>query len=174
MIRFVAAGVGMAAVLALSSVVGAHPGHQQPAAPSAPGAASSGVPTRDAVTTAAMFATALTKGDEITVKGLLAEDVVIYESGGQESSREEYAAHHMKADMAFLAGSKIEILDRKHGESGDLAWVLTRSRISGAHDGKPFDLYSTESLVLKRAAGAWKIVHIHWSSQPVARSSGER
>lgn len=120
----------------------------------------------DPAATATAFSAALAAGDEAAVKEMLAPDVLIYEAGGQESSRDEYTAHHMKGDMAFLAGAKAQVLDRKHGTSGDLAWVATRSRITGTHKEQPFDLYSTESLVLKRAAGGWRIVHVQWSSRP--------
>lgn len=125
----------------------------------------------DPAGTAAAFSAAIVAGDEATAKSLLDPDVLIYESGGQESSRDEYAAHHMKGDMAFLAKARIEVLDRKHGTSGDLAWVATRSRITATHKDKAVDIFSTESLVLKRAPGSWRIVHIQWSSRPVAPKS---
>lgn len=121
----------------------------------------------DPLGTANAFHTALASGDEATVKSLLAPDVLIYESGGQESSRDEYTSHHMKGDMAFLAASQIQVIERKHGVNDDLAWVATRSRITGTHKDKPVDIYSTESLVLKRMPGGWRVVHIHWSSKPV-------
>jgi ketosteroid isomerase-like protein len=119
----------------------------------------------DAPGTAAAFATGLAAGDEATVKSLLAPDVLIYESGGQEASLAEYAAHHMKADMEFLTQAKSQVLDRKHDNSGDLAWVATRTRVTGTYKDKPLDLYSTETLVLKRGPGGWRIVHIQWSSR---------
>jgi len=125
----------------------------------------------DPVGTASAFGAALARGDEVTVKSLLAPDVLIYESGGQEGSRDEYAAHHLKADMAFLAGAQVRVLDRKHGVSGDLAWVATRSRIAGMHKDKPVDVFSTETLVLKRAPGGWRIAHIQWSSRPAEAKS---
>ncbi len=43
---------------------------------------------------------ALASGDSVTALELLAEDVVIYESGGVEASREEYRSHHLPPDMA--------------------------------------------------------------------------
>lgn len=122
----------------------------------------------DPLAVATAFSAAIASGDEATVKALLAPDVLIYESGGQEGSRDEYAAHHLKSDMAFLAKAQIRVLDRKHGASGDLAWVATRSRITGMARDTPVDLYSTESLVLKRLPGGWQIVHVQWSSRPVA------
>lgn len=120
----------------------------------------------DPVGTADAFSAALVAGDEATVKRLLAPDVLIYESGGQESSRDEYAAHHMKADMAFLARSQSQVIERKHGATGELAWVATRTRITGTHKDRPVDLYSTETLVLRRDPEGWRIVHLQWSSRP--------
>ena len=120
----------------------------------------------DPLSTAKALGAALAAADEATVKSLLAPDVLIYESGGQESSREEYMSHHMKGDMAFLANAQIQVIERKHGVNEDLAWVATRSRIMGKHKDQPVDVYSTETLVLKREPGAWRIVHIQWSSRP--------
>jgi len=120
----------------------------------------------DPLSTAKALSAALAAADEATVKSLLAPDVLIYESGGQESSREEYMSHHMKGDMAFLANAQIQVIERKHGVNEDLAWVATRSRIMGKHKDQPVDVYSTETLVLKREPGAWRIIHIQWSSRP--------
>ncbi len=115
------------------------------------------------------FEAAIVKGDEATAKTLLAPDVLIYESGGQETSRDEYAAHHMKGDMAFLAGSKREVLSRASGGNDQHAWVTTRSRITGRHKDKDVDILSTESMMLKNTSEGWRIVHIHWSSRPASK-----
>lgn len=122
----------------------------------------------DPLSTAKAFGAAIAAGDEATVKSLLAPNVLIYESGGQESSRDEYMSHHMKGDMAFLANAQVQVIDTRHEISNDLAWVATRSRIMGKHKDQPIDLYSTETLVLKREPGAWRIVHVQWSSRPVS------
>ena len=119
------------------------------------------------VAQAEAFQRALVAGDEAAIGNLLAPEVLIYESGGQESSREEYMSHHMKGDMAFLGKSHVRVIERKHGTSGDLAWVATRSRITGVHRDKPVDVYSTESLVLQRQPAGWRIVHVQCSSRPV-------
>lgn len=115
------------------------------------------------------FEAAIAKGDEAAA-ALLAPGVLIYESGGQESSREEYVSHHMKSDMAFLAGSKREMLSRSEGGDDQHAWVATRSRIVARHQGKDVDLFSTGSVMLKRTPEGWRIVHIHWSSRPAAKA----
>ena len=121
----------------------------------------------DPIGTVNAFQAAVANGDEGIAKNLLAPDVLIYESGGQERSRDEYTSHHMKGDMAFLGKAQIQRLDQKQHGHADLAVVSTRSRITGQHKDKAVDIHSTETMVLKRIAGGWQIVHIHWSSRPV-------
>ena len=112
------------------------------------------------------FDRAVAAADEARVRALLAPDVLIYESGGQEASLAEYAASHMKADMEFMSKVKGTVIDRKHGAAGELAWVATRRRMTGSYADKPIDVYSTETMVLRREQAGWRIVHIQWSSQP--------
>ena len=45
------------------------------------------------------FHAALGSGDAAAVLALLAEDVVVLEEGGAERSRDEYAGHHLPADI---------------------------------------------------------------------------
>jgi ketosteroid isomerase-like protein len=54
---------------------------------------------------------------------------------------------------------------RRAGRSdGAIAWIATESRTTGTYKGKTIDLTATETMILRRAGGTWKIVHIHWSS----------
>lgn len=115
------------------------------------------------------FEAAIVRGDEAAANALLMPDVLIYESGGQETSRDQYAAHHMKGDMAFLSVSKREVLSRASGGDDRHAWVSTRSRITGRHKDKDVDVFSTESMMLKNTPEGWRIVHIHWSSRPASK-----
>lgn len=110
------------------------------------------------------FHNALSGGDRATVTGLLAPGVIIFESGGAEISRDEYASHHLGADMEFAKATKMEVVDSQAGEAGDAAWVLTRSRTSGTFKDKKVNLRGTETMLLRKTADGWRIVHIHWSS----------
>lgn len=116
------------------------------------------------------FHVALSKGDEAAVSRLLDPAVLIMEGGNVERSREEYAGHHLKADAQFMRSVKYT-LERQTGDSlGDLAWVASEAALTGESNGKRLNLISTESLVLKRSAGGWRIVHIHWSSRDRAKA----
>lgn len=117
------------------------------------------------------FHVALSRGDSSAALALLAPDVVIYESGGVEASRDEYRSHHLAADIQFSAATTREVVTQRSGTDGDLAWVLSQSRTSGTFGDRRIDSRGTETMLLKRTADGWKIVHIHWSSRPV-RSDG--
>ena len=49
---------------------------------------------------------------------------------------------------------------------GAMDWVGTESISTHDKDGKPSSSLSTETMLLKKTAQGWKIVHIHWSSRP--------
>lgn len=112
------------------------------------------------------FQIALKSGDAAAVQHWLVPEVLIYEGGGAERSRDEYAGHHLGADMAFMKDARIDVLKRSSGGDADTAWVTTESRIRGkSSKGKPLDVASTETALLRKTSAGWRIVHLHWSSQ---------
>ncbi|MEE8426485.1 MAG: DUF2231 domain-containing protein [Woeseiaceae bacterium] len=142
---------------------------QEPA-PSSPAAHDHGsqavdVPTDGPVFALNFFHAALNSGDEQTVMAVLSPDVLIFESGGAERSRAEYASHHMKSDMAFLAQMGHDQIGQAVSEQEDTAWIVTESRIYGRYKDKDIDIVSIETAVLERGEDGWKIVHLHWSSR---------
>lgn len=112
------------------------------------------------------FSTALQAGDLTSAGSLLAEDVLILESGGAERTREEYLGGHAGHDAQFLKAAHVQLIHRTARIEGELAWVGTESELHASKDGKPMTLLSTETMVLKNTPNGWRIVHIHWSSRP--------
>ena len=110
------------------------------------------------------MAQAIASGNIGELKQLLDERVVIFESGNVESSLAEYESHHMKSDIEFMAEMNVEVLTRDVIDLGDSATVISRSRIAGNYANRAIDLVNTETLVVQERGGAWKVVHIHWSS----------
>lgn len=118
----------------------------------------------NAAETVDSFQKRLAQGDVNGAAQLLDPSVLIFESGDAETSRAEYASHHLKSDAAFLKNAEVRRLSRTGNASGNFAWVATESELktSGA---KPVDLISTETMVLQRGPEGWRVAHIHWSSR---------
>jgi hypothetical protein len=114
------------------------------------------------------FQDALKRGDRAKVLALLAPEAQISE-GGETQSGQDYAAHHLGEDIAFLKDAKVNLISRTSMAMGDSAQVVSESKVEATSKGKPLTLRSHEQMTLKRIGGTWKIAAIHWSSQ---RASG--
>lgn len=150
------------------SLTAAHPGPHD--APRMPNSATSGAPV-DASTpvgTVMAFHAALASGDADAALTHLAEDVIIFESGGVESSRAEYASHHLKADAAFSAAVPRTLVSRTDGMQGDMAWVMSVETVTGTYRTRAISSRSVETMMLRQVNGQWRIVHIHWSSADIS------
>lgn len=137
----------------------------EPAKPTAASSTSLPPAARAAALVVDGFHAALAAGDTDKALGLLAPDVLIVEEGGAERSRAEYAGHHLAADAAFTRAVPSTPLSRSGQAEGDLAYIVSESRMTGVYGGKPVDRLSAETMVLRHDPTGWKIVHIHWSSR---------
>lgn len=112
------------------------------------------------------FHAALAAGNVSTALGHLGDDAIVFESGGVEQGKAEYASHHAAADAAFAKAVPSRTVRRSGRASGDTAWILSEGRTTGTYKGKPVDRVTTETMLLRREGGVWRIVHVHWSSAP--------
>jgi ketosteroid isomerase-like protein len=110
------------------------------------------------------FQSALQRGDTKAALDFLADDALIFEAGGVERSKAEYAAHHLAADAAFSQAVPASITRRSGEAVENAAWIATEGTTTGTYKGKPVDRRTVETMVLRRTTAGWKIVHIHWSS----------
>ena len=110
------------------------------------------------------FHQALKGGDKALARSLLADNVLIFEGGGVERSADEYAHHHMLADMKYLAAINSTTLEHHVQITGNSAISISRSKTSGTYKGKDVDYEGMETMVLSKQENGWKIVHIHWSN----------
>ena len=137
--------------------------HPQPH-PAAPAAGAPEAPA-DAAKVVDAFRAALRQGDTAAATAHLSDAVLIFEAGGVERSRAEYAAAHLGGDAAFAQAVGSELTRRTGGAGGDLAWVSSEGRTRGRYKDRDVDRITTETMVLRRQAGVWRIVHVHWSSR---------
>lgn len=110
------------------------------------------------------FHAALRRGDTRAAAALLAKDALVFESGGVERTKAEYAAHHLQADAEFSRSVSSLVTWRAVNSSGKLAWVASEGRTTGTYKGRSLDLVTTETMILRHIGGSWRIIHVHWSS----------
>ena len=117
----------------------------------------------DVVAAVARFHGALAAGDSATALTLLSPDAVILESGDLET-HDEYRAHHLPADIAFVKAVMSERTVRRAVVRGSMAWVASTSTIRGNYHDRIINSADAELVVLVRADVGWRISAIHWSS----------
>ncbi len=115
-------------------------------------------------TVVAAFHDALSSGEGDRALDLLTDHVRVLEGGGVET-REEYADHHLPADMAFAQAVSRERGDLEVVVRGDVAWAISSSRAVGTWRERPVDSRTAELMVLERQSDGWRISAIHWSSR---------
>ena len=138
----------------------AHPAHERSTAPASALSSAAG----SAAAVVDRFHEALRRGETQAAAALLADDALIFEAGGAERTKAEYAAHHLLADAAFSRSVSATVTRRNGSANGALAWVATEGRTTGTYQGKPLDLDTAETMILRRTGNGWRIFHIHWSS----------
>ena len=111
------------------------------------------------------FHAALASGNTDGALALLSSDVLIFETGGAERSRDEYAGHHLGSDAAFSAAVPSTVTRRAGHVMGDVAWISSEGRVTGEYNGRAIDRLTVETMVLVRHSETWMIHHIHWSSR---------
>lgn len=158
MIRSLVTAMGAVVVLAASPISAQDHSQQAMEGGVAPAAA-------DAATAVDAFHAALKAGDTAGALAMMDPELVIFEEGYAERSRDEYASHHLASDAAFAAETQ-SVRTRRSGRAlGDAAWIVTEGRTTGAFNGRVTDRITTETMVLGRTAEGWRIRHIHWSSR---------
>jgi hypothetical protein len=133
-----------------------------PAGPFSPDGAAMSVPPAafEAVAVVDAFVTALAVGRTAWAGRFLDPGVVVVIDGQVQGSRADYLAHRAGADAALRHGAQRRLRRRQARAGTALAWVVSENVWQDAADAR----VETETMVLGRTPGGWKILHIHWSS----------
>ena len=117
-----------------------------------------------AAMTVTAFHSALAAGDSLAALALLADDVVILESGSRETLT-EYRSHHLPGDIKFARAVPATRRPLQVSVVGDVAWAVGSSETVGTIDGRAIDSRGVELVILSRTNAGWRIRAIHWSSR---------
>lgn len=108
--------------------------------------------------------TAIVENDSEKAGEILHDDVTILEGGGMET-KSEYLSHHFHSDGKFLSAMNREEVSKTIKIEGDVAWVSSKTKMTGTYSGREIDMNSLELAVLKKENGMWKVIALHWSSR---------
>ena len=110
------------------------------------------------------FHGALAAADSSRAVAVLADDVLIMESGAIQT-KSDYLGGHLAADMKAGQGPKGERTVLKVTIVGDAAYIASKTVTppTGAQGSTGSEL--AELMVLSKSAGVWKIRAVHWSSR---------
>lgn len=162
MVRFrFTPALGLAVAVLSAGAARAHdPASGAPQPPAALSAAAA-----EASATVDAFHAALTRGETQAALALLTDDALVFEAGGAERSRAEYAAEHLAADAAFSAAVQTRTTRRTGVASGPFAWIASEGRAAGRYKDRSVDQFTAETMLLRKVGRDWRIAHIHWSSR---------
>lgn len=108
--------------------------------------------------------TAIIENDSERAGEILHDDVTILEGGGMET-KSEYLSHHFHSDGKFLSAMNREEVSQEISVEGNMAWVTSKTKMTGTYSGREIDLSSLELAVLKKENGMWRVIALHWSSR---------
>jgi ketosteroid isomerase-like protein len=139
----------------------------QPAATNA--AASQEQATSQIAEVIASYDSAVVAGDTARAVSLLHPELVVYEHGHVEGSRDEFVKGHLPADMDFMRNATMTRRDRAVlvSSGADMAYSIAPYELSGEYEGKKVHNAGTETLVLVRTDAGWKIRHAHYSGHKI-------
>src|SRR5215203_5332333 len=112
---------GVATTIAVAVVVPVL-AHGNPVAAERSGISAS---ARSAAAAVDAFHDALRRRDPGSAAALLSDEALIFEEGGAERTKAEYAAHHLPADAAFSHDTASTLTHRLGSSSGDVAWIAS-------------------------------------------------
>jgi ketosteroid isomerase-like protein len=125
------------------------------------------------VETVQAFHTDLEVGDGAAAAALLADDVTIFEQGFGQAGKQGYVQGQLPQDLAFAHDTRYKVVGRNLISLGDnAAVVLTQMLTTGTYQGEKVDAVGTETMLVRRLNGAWRISHIHWSAHPAEPAPG--
>lgn len=122
------------------------------------------VPVQPPIDFADAFHEAMRLRDRTKVLSMLAPDLVVFETGYLQATRDDYVKSNLDDDTAFASATVYRPLSRGVIGSGDSMTVLTKASIQGVVGGQSIDLVQSETMILRRIQATWEIVHLHWSA----------
>lgn len=113
-------------------------------------------------------AAATERGDLAALDAMYSSDpdLLIIEGGGADKGWRSYRDHHLAPELKELKELRYRYDAVRVDVAGDLAWSTFDYTLQAISGDKPLDIAGKGTLILKRSADGWKIIHSHTSGRP--------
>lgn len=109
------------------------------------------------------YNTAFTTKDLVTLRSLLAPDIVLFEHSVRNIGLDDVWENHLRPEVSEFEDAKATFTDVRVSAAGDMALVTRQYAIQATMKGKPIDARGNETIVWARRDGKWLVTHIHYS-----------
>ncbi|NIW36754.1 MAG: DUF4440 domain-containing protein, partial [Gemmatimonadetes bacterium] len=92
------------------------------------------------------------------------EDVTVYEGGRVDAGWLAYRDGHLRPELEALAKRRLRFEDVSIRLAGNTAWATCRYRLTAVRDGERVTADGLGTLVFRKFAGRWRVVHAHMSA----------
>lgn len=98
-----------------------------------------------------------------------------FETGGQNDSLTDLIEHHVEPEGDALESLDLSFSNIQTHINGDSAWALADVEVKATvrKDQREIHNRGYETFIFQRIDGAWKVVHTHSSSRPVAKPKAD-
>jgi ketosteroid isomerase-like protein len=116
---------------------------------------------------------AVERGDLKALDALYSHDpsVLIIEGGSADVGWKQYRDHHLTPELKAVKNLKYKYSNVAVSVVGEVAWASFDYSLDAVMKGKPLSIKGKGTLVLRKTAGDWKIVHSHTSGRPAGASA---
>ena len=114
---------------------------------------------------------AFERKDTAALEKLFHPDLLVFEGGGVDRGAKAYLEHHLGPELKELKSWTNTGMEIQVQVEGAMAYATCAFTYEAAFtNGKMSRGKATESLVLVKADGGWRIRHLHWSSHAIKPS----
>lgn len=109
-------------------------------------------------------ALAFETGDLTPLDTIYHEDVTVYEDGRVEQGWLQYRDQYLLPEIEALTQRQLHLEDITVRLSGATAWATCRYTLHALRDGEPVLTQGLRTMIFRRVAGRWRLVHSHSST----------
>lgn len=104
-------------------------------------------------------------GDLASLDSIYHDSVTVFEGGSVERGWPAYRDEHLAPEIRELSDRRLRFDEVLVRLAGSTAWATGRYTLSATRDGERVSADGLATMVFRKRAGRWRLVHVHMSSR---------